>query len=131
MKVNNRKQLLEELKKIPVIQVACEKVGVSRMTYYRWLKQSKTFKKEVEEAMKIGNEVVCDVAETQLLNLVKDGEFGAAKFVLQSLSKKYSTKVEVKHKVVDEELSEDEKQSVQEAILKLKGVGNNAVKENI
>lgn len=124
MKVTNRKNFIEELKKIPVIQVACERTGISRMTYYRWLKQSKTFKKEVEEAVKVGNEVVCDVAETQLLNLVKDGEFGAAKFVLQSLSKKYSTKVEVKHKVVEDELTEEEKQSVQEAIIKLKGVNS-------
>ncbi len=100
------------------------------MTYYRWIKQSKPFKKEVEEAMKVGNEVVCDVAETQLLNLVKDGEFGAAKFVLQSLSKKYSTKVEVKHKVADQELTEEERQSVQDAIIKLKSI-NNIQEKNI
>lgn len=116
MKITSRKNFLEELKKIPVIQVACERTGISRMTYYRWTKQSKTFKKEVEEAMKVGNEVVCDVAETQILNLVKDGEFGAAKFLLQSLSKKYSAKVEVKHQVEDLELSEIQKQKVAETL---------------
>jgi hypothetical protein len=130
MKITSRKNFLEELKKIPVIQVACERTGISRMTYYRWIKQSKTFKKDVEEAIKVGNEVVCDVAETQLLNLVKDGEFGAAKFVLQSLSKKYSSKVEVKHKVVQDELTDEEKQSVQEAIIKLKNI-NNTIETNI
>ena len=28
--------LIEQLSKYPVVQVACEKTGVSRATYYRW-----------------------------------------------------------------------------------------------
>jgi ACT domain-containing protein len=37
MKTNKEKDaLLEQLKKTPIIQIACEKIGLSRTTYYRW-----------------------------------------------------------------------------------------------
>jgi len=31
----NKEQLLEILKKTPIVQIACEKAGVGRATYYR------------------------------------------------------------------------------------------------
>ena len=34
----NKEQLLEILKKTPIVQIACEKAGVGRATYYRWRK---------------------------------------------------------------------------------------------
>jgi len=41
-----KKLLIEQLKKTPIVQMACEKTGVARSTYYRWKKQNKTFAKE-------------------------------------------------------------------------------------
>ncbi len=57
MKVNLKNNFTEHLKKVPIINNACNETGISRMTYYRWMKKFKTFKKEVEEAQKIDAEL--------------------------------------------------------------------------
>jgi len=44
MKKNTKKvEFLEQLKKIPIIQVAAEKTGLSRNTIYRWRKEGNEF----------------------------------------------------------------------------------------
>ena len=45
-------KFLTELRKVPIVQVACEKVGISRNTIYRWLKEDKQFAKDFAEAVK-------------------------------------------------------------------------------
>ena len=35
MKKDQKALLLEQLKKTPIVQIACENLGFSRMTYYR------------------------------------------------------------------------------------------------
>ncbi len=30
-----QKQMIEQLGKIPIVQVACERIGIGRQTYYR------------------------------------------------------------------------------------------------
>ena len=36
-------QFLDELRKVPIVQVACEKTGLSRNSVYRWRKDDKEF----------------------------------------------------------------------------------------
>ena len=44
MKNSKQKKIfLDHLRKIPIIQVVCEKSGIGRTTVYRWKKQSKKF----------------------------------------------------------------------------------------
>lgn len=33
-----RDKLINELKNIPIVEIACEKLNISRQTYYRWKK---------------------------------------------------------------------------------------------
>ena len=45
MKTDKSKQLLiEQLRKTPIVLVACEKMGISRATFYRWFKEDEKFK---------------------------------------------------------------------------------------
>lgn len=44
--------LLEHLEKTPIIQIACEKSGIGRSTYYRWIDQDKKFAKSARQALK-------------------------------------------------------------------------------
>ena len=37
--------IIKQLKKTPIVQLACEKTGVGRATYYRWRKVDKRFKR--------------------------------------------------------------------------------------
>ena len=47
MKHDQKKLVVEQLKKNPIIQFVCERSGVSRATFYRWQKEDADFTKEV------------------------------------------------------------------------------------
>jgi hypothetical protein len=64
-------KLVEELEKTPLIQVACDKVGISRNTFYRWLKENKELLARVNEALSLGTGLVSDVALSNVLEGIK------------------------------------------------------------
>ncbi len=74
---------LEQLRKTPIVQIACEKVGISRMTFYRIKKRDATFAKHAQEAIDEGCLLVNDLAESQLINEVKDRNFAAIAYWLR------------------------------------------------
>lgn len=120
MKTNLRTKFLEELKKVPIIQVACEKTGISRQTYYRWRKHFKKFSVEAEKAMEEGVAFVNDMSETQLLNLIKDKEFKAIAFWLKHRNQNYREKVEVTNLSKEIELTNEQKAVIKNALENLK-----------
>jgi len=124
MKNNKTKQLLlEQLKKTPIIQMAVEKLGVGRTSFYRWKLEDKEFAKAVEEAILEGELLINDLSEVQLINLIRDQNFPAIRLWLQVHSKKYSTKVEVTgHLNVKEEPLTPEQEELVENALKLAGL---------
>lgn len=89
MKRNKKSRFLRELESIPIVQTACEKVGLSRNTIYRWIKEDPDFAKEFEERMEIGGDLVSDVAESHLLKSIQRGESWATRYWLSRLSKKF------------------------------------------
>ncbi len=64
-------KLAEEIEKTPVIQIACDKFGISRNTFYRWMKEEKSFLIRINEAMSLGNGLVSDVAISNVLEGIK------------------------------------------------------------
>lgn len=64
-------KLAEEVEKTPVIQIACDKFGISRNTFYRWMKEDKKFLIRINEAMSLGNGLVSDVAISNVLEGIK------------------------------------------------------------
>ncbi|MBT4516991.1 MAG: hypothetical protein HOC78_03770 [Candidatus Komeilibacteria bacterium] len=109
---------LEELKKIPIIQVACERVGISRNSIYRWKRDDKDFSKLMDKALAEGEELVNDMSESQLLTLIKEKNFSAIRFWLNHRSPKFKDKVEVTTKVDinDEELTQEQQDVVHKAL---------------
>ncbi len=124
MKNNETKQLLlEQLKKIPIIQVAVERLGVGRTSFYRWKQEDKEFAKAVDEAILEGEMLITDLSEAQLINLIKDKNFQGIRLWLQVHSKKYSTKVEVTgHLNMKEEPLTPEQEELVEKALGLAGL---------
>jgi len=119
MKNNKTKQLLlEQLKKTPVIQMAVEKIGVGRTSFYRWKQKDKEFSKAVEEAISEGEMLINDLSELQLINLIKDKNFPAIRLWLQVHSKKYNPKVEVTGNlnIKEEPLSPEQEELVKKAL---------------
>lgn len=110
--------LIEQLKKTPIVQIACEKVGIGRATYYRWKKEDEDFAKLADEAILEGNLLVNDLAESQLISAIKNNNLGAIVFWLKHHHSNYATKVEIsgslKHQ--NEILTPEQEALVQKAL---------------
>jgi len=65
-------KILEELEKTPLVQFACEKVGISRNTFYRWMKEDTSFRKRVSESISLGTGVVNDFAVSNVLTSIQN-----------------------------------------------------------
>ena len=87
--------LIEQLKKIPIVQVACEKVAVGRATFYRWRKDDEEFSEKVNQAISEGNALVNDMAESQLMSAIKNNNMTAIIFWLKHHHTSYATRIEV------------------------------------
>ncbi|MEN9552179.1 MAG: hypothetical protein RI935_556 [Candidatus Parcubacteria bacterium] len=109
-------QFLEELTKVPVVQVACERTNLSRNSVYRWRKEDKTFEKKMDEAMKAGVAFVNDMSESQLLTLIKEKSYSAISFWLRHRNDNYKDKIEITTKEDKEELTKEQKKVVKNAL---------------
>lgn len=105
-----------ELAKVPIVQVACEKTGVSRNSVYRWRKEDKVFLKKMDTALAEGVALVSDMSETQLLTLIKEKSFPALSFWLRHRNDNYKNKLEITTKEEDEQLSPSQAKAVREAL---------------
>jgi len=114
----NKQLIIEQLKKTPIVQVACEKVGVGRASYYRWRKDDSDFAKEADQALHEGNQLVNDMAESQLLSAIRDKHLTAIIFWLKHHHPRYATKVEVTAKLKhnDETLTPEQEALVRRAL---------------
>jgi len=109
-------QFLEELKKVPIIQVACEKTGLSRNSVYRWRKDDPVFAKKMDEAIAEGVAFVNDMSESQLLTLIKEKNYPAISFWLRHRNANYKDKLEITNKDDSEELTPSQAKIVKRAL---------------
>jgi hypothetical protein len=125
MKKNRIKEkFLDELRRIPIVQVACEKLEVSRNSVYRWKKTDEEFSKEMDQALADGEAYINDMTESQLLSLIRDKSWPAMSFWLRHRNPKFRDRVEVTTKVEnDGKLSAEQEATVREA-LKLVSLGS-------
>jgi len=130
MKKNKyEEQFLEELARVPIIQVACEKTRLSRNTIYRWRKEDAEFSKKMDKALFDGESFVNDMSESQLLQLIKEKSFPAIRFWLNHRHHKFKEKVEVTAKIIDGTLTQEQESIIREA-LHLTSTDNTIVKPN-
>ncbi|MDR3642530.1 MAG: phBC6A51 family helix-turn-helix protein [Candidatus Doudnabacteria bacterium] len=115
-----KEMILEQLRKTPVIQIVCEKLGISRSSYYRWRQDDKDFAKACDDALEDGCLLINDLAESQLMGAIRDQNITAIIFWLRSHHDKYKNKMEVSASIknVSEQLT-PEQQAVVEQALKL------------
>lgn len=113
---------LEQLKKTPIVQIACEKLGIGRATFYRWKVEDAEFTKQVEAAIFDGRLMVNDLAESQLIGAVRDRDMRAIMYWLKHHHTDYKSRLEIEATVnTIHELSEEQKALIQQA-LKLAGI---------
>lgn len=112
-----KEALLEQLRKTPIIQIACEKLNISRMSFYRWKAEDKEFAQKIDEALLDGQLLVNDIAESQLISAIKDREFQAVMAWLKHHHPSYKTRVEIEGTVnTIQELSDEQKELVRKAL---------------
>ena len=84
--------LLENLKKMPIVTVACERSHIARATFYRWRIDSAKFRKLADNAIEEGEALLVDMTESQLLSLIRtDKHFPAISLYLKTHHPKYKT----------------------------------------
>lgn len=124
MKKDRTKELLlEQLRKIPIISVGCEKSGISRTSVYKWKQQDKQFCKALNEALAEGEANMTDLSELQLFSLMRDKHFPAIHLYLRHHHPKYSNKIEVTGSLtIEQEPLTAEQQELVGRALKLAGL---------
>jgi predicted DNA-binding transcriptional regulator YafY len=109
--------LLENLRKIPIIEVACNRSAVGRATYYRWRKEDVEFTKQADEALSEGIKLINDLSESQLLSAIKEKNITAIFYWLNHRHPAYGNKVEITTtSKPNEKLSKEQEEVVRKAI---------------
>jgi len=80
-----RKQLLQLLQEGATVSQACAAVGISRRTFYRWLKDDPAF----AEAVAVAETRLIAAAERTLLQAIEQGDTRAAMWVLERRTPEY------------------------------------------
>ena len=122
--------LLEQFKKTPIIQVACEKTNIGRATYYRWKKEDPDFAKLADESLMEGNSLINDMAESQLISAIQDKNLSAIVFWLKHHHSSYTTKIELTT-IKDQEINlTDEQKELLNKALEMAALTPNEPKTN-
>ncbi len=120
--------ILEHLKKFPIIEVACSKSGVGRSTFYRWRKEDAEFGRQVDLAIEDGIKLINDMAESQLLTAIKEGNISAIFYWLNHRHPSYGNKLKIisNSRFDDKPLNEEQINAIKTALglIKMKGGEN-------
>ena len=131
-RIKEKELLLEQLKKTPIVQIACEKLGVGRATYYRWRKEDSKFTEDADIAIEDGNKLINDMAESQLMSAIRDKNMTAIIYWLNHHHPAYATKMEITAKLKhDNEQLTPEQETLVIKALKLASVITGSLPENI
>ena len=80
-----KKELISALtKNLGIVSSACEALGISRTTYYKYYNEDKDFKAQVDDIGK----VTIDFTESKLFELIKSGNVAATIFFLKTKGKR-------------------------------------------
>ena len=124
-KENHKKIILEHLTTTPIVEIACKKTGIGRSTFYRWKKEDDDFSQAVEESIASGSALISDMAESQLIKSIQNGNMTGIIFWLKSRHPSYTNKLEVTAKTKEDEALTPEQQMVVEKALELASLTKN------
>lgn len=115
-------ELIDQLKKTPVIEIACQKVGIGRNSYYRWRREGKKFALVCDKAIEDGCAFINDLAESQLISAMKNNNLTAVMYWLNHRHSIYKNRLEVTGnlEIKKYELTKEQKENIKRAL----GLGN-------
>jgi hypothetical protein len=76
-----------------IITAACREVGISRETFYRWLREDTAFKEKVDDI----EDITLDYVESQLYKQIRDGSERSILFYMKYKGRKrgYSDSLDI------------------------------------
>lgn len=112
-----KQAIVDQLKEMPIITVACRKSGVGRATYYRWKSEDPQFAIAINSALKEGIDLINDLSESQIIQLIKERKLPAISLWLKHNNPRYGGK-NVKRELPAslEPLTEDEERLFKKAL---------------
>jgi hypothetical protein len=114
--------LIENLKRMPIIEVACTKTGISRATYYRWKESDPTFSQMADKAQDEGESLIKDVAVSKIIKGINEDNLTAAMYWLNHRDPRFSNKVEISTISKPQEALSAEQQEVVSRALAMTGL---------
>jgi len=121
--VKDKQRIIQQLHKMPIVEAACRQISLPRATYYRWRKDDEAFAKACDEAIEQSAGKINDLAESQLINAIKEQNMTAIIFWLKHHHYNYRNRLEVDARVqaTQQELSPEQVELVAKA-LQLAGI---------
>lgn len=116
--------LLEQLKKMPILQIAFDKAGITRATYYRWRNEDAAFRKLTDDAAVEGEALITDMSESQLITMIRDRDFSAIRLWLQHHHPKYAPRLEITTRPKPPEQLTPEQEAIVKKALRFASVGS-------
>ncbi|OGZ05525.1 MAG: hypothetical protein A2845_05970 [Candidatus Lloydbacteria bacterium RIFCSPHIGHO2_01_FULL_49_22] len=87
-----KEKVIEFLAESGNISFACKRGGISRETYYRWRDDAR-FAAKADSAIQSGKTFVNDLAHTQLIRKIQEGDMQAIRFHLVNCHDDYRPKL--------------------------------------
>src|SRR5690606_31915769 len=111
-------KVLDALAKSAIVQLACQQAGIGRATYYRWRNDDQVFAKDCDDAIAEGVSLVSDMAESKLIQAIKDQNYSAISFWLRHRHPAYAAKLQIQAKVesIDKPLTPEQEEAIKRAI---------------
>lgn len=127
----DKQRLLAQLEKTPIVEAACNQISLPRSTYYRWRKDDEDFAEACDQTIELSIGRINDLAESQLINAIKNQNMSAITFWLKHHHSRYRNRLEIDAKIqtTQQELTPEQAELVSRA-LRMAGLVNNKETED-
>ena len=115
----NKRALVAQLRRTPTVQSACQATGVGRSTYYKWRAHDFVFGRAADSAIEAGKFLVNDMAEAQIMRMIREGNITACIFWLKYNHPAYAKRHIHEHDIVCDRESTEERHIDNEEFLKM------------
>lgn len=113
-------KLVQHLRDIPIATYACQRIGVPKATYYKWRKIDQIFREASDEAIITGKLTLNDVAKSQLVKLIKEGDYRSISFWLKHNDADFGSKLTLK---IEDETRKYDPEELKEMATAMKNAG--------
>ena len=118
-----KQKLVQQLKEIPIPTYVCQKLGVPKATYYKWRKTDDAFRAASDEAILTGKLSINDVAKSQLVKLINNGDYRSISFWLKHNDPDFNPKLTLEIQSTKREYDPAQLKEMEQAMLKAGLVG--------